>query len=505
MRLAALCAVLAAGCTTDFSKEDTSADDASDTGGDTHTDGPGDAPGDAPGDVPGDVLPDGPLPEVNCRQIRDVANVFPTTTHIPFGCDPSSGDCMATAIWIMEQGANLIVIHGSEGVVVDPGARLIANMLGVGDLRIRSQMIIHDSAPYDTNIRGGSLVERTEDWDVLLVSAVDEDATGGPSWNIRRVAVTITGSDTMDYDEDVLLEPGVPQSMGALLNPRGVYMRDSSSLHVLVQLTDWTGWETNQLFGATLTRDVFDGGGIAFSDEFHPMQPDMTGTFYVGRPDVSEGTLVIPFMEIVRTPASIGSGLWVHHGAITPGSTMGKLVFEGTRSTTASVAGTFRAPGTYAATAVTTNSEYVPETPLAPPYQLDSAVIVGDEIDGTSITGRDVFEEINYSGTGDFLTWDVTDTVVLHDPTTGFHYYIHPFYDEFGNAMVGIFPLREDGTAGGEPLFVSTGQHVMPAFDATINPETGAIYLARHMETGTVLTADIPGFAVTEISCPIIE
>ncbi len=502
MKHMALCAVLAAGCTTEFSTDDGSVDDASDTGGDT----PGDTPGDAPGDTPADVIPDAPLPEVGCRIIRDVENTFSSGVHVAFGCDTTSGECLGTAIWIMELGANLIVIHGSEDTISDPPVHLSATMLGIGDLRPRTEINIIESGPYETQIRGGTVVERTEDWNVLLVPAVDWLATGGPSWNIRRVVVAVAGSDSLAFDEGVLLEPGVPESMGQLLHPRGVHLPGSASVHVLAQLTDMTGWETNRLYGATLTRAAFEAGGLAYADAFHPMQPDMSRTFYTGRPDVSEGALVVPFMELDSTEMTIRSGLWAHRGSITPGSMVGTLGFEGTRSITANVAGRFIAPGTYASAAVTTNSPFEPEEPLAPPYQINSAVIVGDELDGTLVGGTDVFGELHYTGASDFNTWDITDTMVLHDPTTGFHFYVMPMYEDGVRAFVGIFPMREDGSAGGEPLIYDTGQSVMPAFDATINPETGAIYLARHMETGSPDDmSNVPGFVVTEISCPLAD
>ena len=497
-----LCAVLAAGCTTQF-ETDGSTDGSPDTTGDTSVDGPADAPGDGD-DAPGDVEPDGAPPTVECGVIRDVENAFETAVNIEYGCDTTEDRCSSSNVWIMEHGANLVVLHGSESVMVDPDVRLLANMLGVGDMRVRAETVIPDPVPFRSLVRGGSMLERTVDWDVLLVSAVDISSTGDPRWNLWRVAVEITGSDSLSYDESLLLSGGVADTVGALEYPRGVAAPGSSSVHVFASLSGSGGGGANRLFGATLTRTTFERGGLSFTDAFHPLQPDATSMCVPVRPDASGDLVVIPYIEVTDSP-EISSGLWSLRGAIGPSTTTHSLGVVGSRARTAGAMGTFIAPGTFAVVAMSTDSPFDPESLLDPPYQLGSAVIVGDEIDSPVVETPDVFDEIPIGSPEDVRSWDITDNMVLHDPTTGLHYFIMLLQEDGGPVQVWLFPLREDGSAGGEPLMFNTEQRYMPAFDATINPETGAIYLARHMETGSDAMGRIPGFHVTEIDCTLTE
>lgn len=507
-----LAGALALGCNTQFNTKDTSTDQPVD--GHDAVDAPVDAPEDsvdAPpdsADAPGDteVEPE-PPPEASCSVVRDIRNPLGSDVTISYGPDTYSGDFFRTNVWITKQGSRLVVVHGSEGVIFGMNTRLAGHVVDMSSLEDISTTMLSppDNARHDL-IRGTTLVRNMPTGNILLLPSHDTSGTGSPVTTLQRVRLNVVG-DSILYDYVDLFQPAVPSTEGAVSRPRAVVTPDGTKAHVIYQLVAWDGGDLGQLHGATITTAQLNSGGLDRVTTFLPLEPARTRMLFANRPDCTNEILAIPYMHIDTSVSRVRSGVFVEHGSIVhwEDGPMHELEIEGTRRHMASLAGVWLDPERFATAGVSTASTFSSGGPLPPPYFLNTAVAMGDAIDGPPMGAMEVGGEIDMFGSRELDNYDFTDNSLLDDPTLPFVYYVGLYFPESGDAVVAVFPLREDGTEAGAPLFFDTRQHFMPALDVMIDPDTGHIYIVRHQETSSDVLANIPAFFITEIQCELVE
>ncbi|MBW2264046.1 MAG: hypothetical protein JRG91_18950, partial [Deltaproteobacteria bacterium] len=219
-------------------------------------------------------------------------------------------------------------------------------------------------------------------------------------------------------------------------------------------------------------------------------------------PDCIDEMVVLPWTEASLTPPLLRSGVVVIDTG-TPGGYGSPYTvnFESSRPYVSSIAGTWRTPYEYAAAALSTSA--LTMVGLNPPYDVVSAVV------DASIVSATVVGEAVHSVDEPFISelefFDFNDPIVLHQPDSPVHFFVHPFFhtsDPSETGHVWIFPLGPDGTSAGEPFQLDMDQKVPPAFDATIDDENGHIFLAwMHDTPDPAVLERIPGYTVAEVVC----
>jgi hypothetical protein len=173
---------------------------------------------------------------------------------------------------------------------------------------------------------------------------------------------------------------------------------------------------------------------------------------------------------------------------------------EPARPYVSSIAGRFLDPGTYAVAALATSS--LTMVGLNPPYDVVSTV--ADASSPAASFEIPTVHTVDHPFMSESEFFDFNDPVVVHQDGSPVHFYVHPFFhtDDGGVGHAWVFPLRPDGTPAGDPLPVPMDQHVPPAFDASIDPETGHVFLAWMHDTADPSALErIPGYTVAEVVC----
>ena len=504
------CASLAWACTTKFSK-DTDADGTSDPS--DETDATADVEPDVPGDVPEDVPTDTIVPEVTCRLERSHDYLFPTGyggTNIEAGCWTGTGgdfSCRRGGIWVQKLGSRIVVVYAGEQIIMDSAARAAADVIELADLDLMGTTPAASSfgMAYENSLSGASLLRRAED-EIILLYIVDQRESGGldRESNIEVVAFDNPSGGTLDVEMNRLLTNPVNESVGDLIEPQAVRSHTTGRAHIFfgIRLDDGEGWETVQLWG-----NFMNPGGLRYNSfsrytDFEPVVGDHTRMVFSTAPDCIDELVVLPWTEASLSPPILRSGAAVVDTSATgPGYGAPHITeFDGSREYVSSIAGSWLGPGEFAAAALATSA--LTMLGLNPPYDVLSTVV------DASTVGPTVELPAHHSVDEPFLSemefFDFNDALVLHDQGSPVHFFVHPFFHaaDGGTGHVWIFPLRPDGTPAGEPFEVSMGQTVPPGFDATMDPDTGNIFLVWMHDTADPSALErIPGYTLAEVTC----
>ncbi|MBW2263080.1 MAG: hypothetical protein JRG91_13995 [Deltaproteobacteria bacterium] len=495
------CAALLWACATDFTIDNDADDGTSDPAGDTDAtlDGEDVSP-DVPTDGPEDVPTDEPPPSVECRLDRTKDFLFPTGyggTNIEAGCWSSGGDfgCQQGNVWITRLGSRLVVLYGGDQIIMGATARAAADVIELTDLDLMGTTPADSDfgIAYANRISDATLVRRTED-EIILIYTVDERESSGfdRESNIEVVVFDNLTGGTLDVMMNRLFETPVHESTGDLVLPSAVMSPTTGRSHIFfgIRVDGGEGWEHMQIWGNFMNPGGLRTGSFTSYTDFEPVVGDYSQMMFTARPDCIDEMVVLPWTEASLTPPLLRSGVVVIDTG-TPGG-YGPYV--------SSIAGAWRTPYEYAAAALSTSA--LTMLGLNPPYDVVSAVAdastVSDTVEAEAVHSVDepFISEMDF--------FDFNDPVVLHQPGSPVHFFVHPFFHtsdgDTGHAW--IFPLGPDGTPAGEPFALSMDQEIPPAFDATIDEGNGHIFLAwMHDTPDPTVLERIPGYTIAEIIC----
>lgn len=510
-------AVLIVACHTEFKVDD--------DGGDTTTDPDDDASDVVPPDgmdVPVDETPevvpdteaDSEPPPVACRLARSHEYPFPTgsgSIDIHAGCwiDGSSGErfCDKPGFWLAMLDGTLVALYAGEELIFGAATRVAGQIINLATLDANEPSTFNSPfGAYTVHLWGASLVQRTEHaGELFLLYTTSQRVTGfNREMNIEIVVIDTDDGASLNHEIRRLFVNPVPESVGFLSHPMGVQSPTTGRYHLFF-LIEQEGSEgepgPTQVWGNYMNPGGLRSGSFTSHTDFETVIGDMTEPYFYAAPDCIDELVALPYLRVGLTlPVLRPSILLVDTSGGGPGyDSPRSIAFNGTRAYTGALAGTWLTADRYAMGALSSASMTM--IGADPPFAVNTAVEERMPV-VTDIGGTDI-EEVIHPFIVEMDYYDFNDAKILHDADRDLHYYVHPFYHfPGGTAHAWIFPLRPDGALAGDPFVFETGQMEPSAFDATLNPDTGRLYVGYFDDTDNIDGhGRIPRYSIHEIIC----
>jgi hypothetical protein len=515
--------LLAASCTTDFSKPDpgedtsidTEADTSSDTGGDPSVEPSPDIHTDAITDTPGDVEPEVPPPTrvVDCNVSEQLYVPLPAATRFDYGCT-EDGECQSLGLWLQRSDELLVVVLGAERLSGIWDAGFWGNTVepSLDDHTTPTRLTSGLTPSWEPRIWSTSRVRRFGPTVLLVHGAGRYDVpTDTMHQNLRTLHVWLDADRELDWEYgDVFDELTVPpEESNSLAHPRAIAHDGDMALFVQVE-QGGVFVPTNQLFGATVPATILTNPSmtISFTEAMLQLLPDTEDTYFPHVPVILEGeTIVLPWLHLDFDTefGAYKGGLWVLPTGFASPDELHSVDFEGSRNFTGFMSACSLGSG-FAAAGFSSDNAINAAGTMEPPFALD--LFTTDDVSqlsADSIPGEVMLVEHaplmrNMHGI------DLEDSMILRDPERHLFHVVTLAYPPSG-AAVHLYSFDDEGRPlmrEGKPFVWLAESELIPAFDAMLDPVTGRIYFVNY-DAPEGLLGTLEGYWIHSLSCEVID